>query len=71
MPTLRRYVRRRQIPYAQPAGPGTLVLIPEDALERLARRDAGETVPAEDENTDPESATLKPRPGPRPRWQQR
>ena len=66
--TVRRYLRAGRLPHVQPAGSHGRILIPRDALDRLADpppRDLPPSTP-----TSPSMAAPPNRPrGPRPRWQ--
>ena len=70
--TVRRLIKSGSLPYAQPGGPGTRVLIPADALSH-ARGDVG--VPQEPAASTAPTAVIEPalpekRAGPKPRWKQ-
>jgi hypothetical protein len=43
--SVRRYMRDGKLPFVQPGGPRGRVLIPTDALARLAAHDRGDTSP--------------------------
>ena len=59
--TVRRWVEGKALPFAQPGGPRTRILIPMDALERI-------TSPAR-ERPEPAASGGSQRRGRRPQWQ--
>lgn len=66
--TLWRRIRDGSIPFWQPGGPGTRVLIPLSAIESASP--SATSVPAGDAAAT-DCPAQKPIPGPRPRWQTR
>ena len=59
--TIRRRIAQRQLPIVQPGGPGTTILIPADALDRLVING--------DHDAEPKAVPAAARrAGPRPRW---
>jgi len=68
--TIRRYLRDRKLPFVQPGGPRGRILIPADALARLAMPQLvrpAEPVGTETPAEKPPVAPV-PRPGPVPAW---
>jgi excisionase family DNA binding protein len=63
--TLRRWIKRKSIPYVQPSGEGGMYLIPQDALERAREL----LTPAGTGTVASPPATPKRLPGPKPYWQ--
>ena len=76
--TVRRWIEDGVIPFRQPRGKGTRILIPADALERInAPVDAGAGDTSSDHKTSEEESNQLNQagdesclPGPRPRWMQ-
>jgi hypothetical protein len=65
IPTLRRLVRDRKIPYFQPAGKGGKLSFPPDAIERMCILPDG---PPGQPTESSETMSQKHLSGPRPKW---
>jgi hypothetical protein len=69
--SVRRYLRDGKLPFVQPGGPRGRVLIPTDALARLAGDGRGDTsppTPAASPAGERRSEESSRRPGPGPAW---
>jgi excisionase family DNA binding protein len=65
--TVRRRIDAGQIPYWQPGGPGTRILIPVSCLSAVSQPDEVPSVP---QDCHASSDKHQPLPGPKPRWTQ-
>ena len=66
MSKVRRLIKEGRLEYAQPAGPGTDIYVPEDAFERLVIKPVAI---ADQQKQLIITQQQKRRSGPRPRWQ--
>jgi excisionase family DNA binding protein len=69
--TVHRYLKKGKLPFHQPGGRRTRILIPIDALESVSRSASQAdrtTAPAAAQEASPAAERPVPLPGPRPRW---
>ena len=73
--TIHRYLKSGKLPFRQPAGPRSRVLIPTDALDILCRSTQPPITPPlatdADLTPDRDATNDPPLSGPRPKWQRR
>ena len=66
--TVRRWLKRGKLPHVQPAGRHSRILIPADALERMAKAEVVQPTPAPVTPTVTETTPPRRQRGPAPEW---
>lgn len=69
--TVHRYLKKGKLPFYQPGGPRTRILIPTDAVESVSRsatQGGRAAAPATAQPSSTSADRRAPLPGPRPRW---
>ena len=66
--TVRRWVRSGRLPHCQPGGPKTLILVPEDALQRMEQSGKQHSQTASARNDSKPIPDSEQKPVRRPKW---